>query len=112
MLKVAPAGEDHRHAMLVAGGDDFFVFHRATGLDDRGDAGFGRFVNSVAEWEEGVGSDDASLTSLTGLFRGNLCRVQPAHLASPNTDSHAVFRVEDRVRLHMFADQPAKAKVD
>jgi hypothetical protein len=28
------AGEEHRHAMLVAGGDDFGIVSGSTGLDD------------------------------------------------------------------------------
>jgi hypothetical protein len=28
------AGEDHRHAVLVAGGDDFLIVFRAAGFDD------------------------------------------------------------------------------
>jgi hypothetical protein len=33
--EVAHAGEDHGHAVLVGGGDDLLVAHRAAGLDDR-----------------------------------------------------------------------------
>ena len=44
MPKVSHAGENHRDAMLVGGGDDFVVFDRAAGLDDRFGAGIGGFV--------------------------------------------------------------------
>ena len=54
MPKVPSAREDHRHAVLVAGGDDFFVVFRSAGLNDRGDAGFRGFVHAVAEGEERV----------------------------------------------------------
>ena len=37
--EVPHAGEHHRHAVLVGGGDDFLVAHRAAGLDHGGDAG-------------------------------------------------------------------------
>jgi hypothetical protein len=38
MAEVPHAGEHHRHAVLVGGGDDLLVAHRAAGLDDRRDA--------------------------------------------------------------------------
>src|ERR1039458_4235966 len=41
MPEVAHAGEDHGHAQLIGGGDDFFVAHRAAGLDDGGGSGSG-----------------------------------------------------------------------
>ena len=49
-----PAGEHHSHAVLVRGGDDFFVSLGAAGLDDGLYAGFGCCVDSVSEGEEGV----------------------------------------------------------
>src|SRR5512135_330538 len=48
------AGEYHRHAVLIGGGDDFLVPHGAAGLDHRGDASLGGRVNAVAEGEEGI----------------------------------------------------------
>src|SRR5690606_25574227 len=41
VTEVALAGEHHRQAVLVGGGDDLVVADRAAGLDDRGDAGRG-----------------------------------------------------------------------
>ena len=39
--KVPHAGENHRYAMLVGGGDDFVVLDRAARLNDRLGAGIG-----------------------------------------------------------------------
>ncbi len=42
--EVTPAGEDHRDAVLVGGGDDLVVADRATGLDNRDSSGFDRGI--------------------------------------------------------------------
>jgi hypothetical protein len=52
MPEVAHAGEDHRHAVLVAGRDRVLAAHRAAGLDDRRDAAAGGLVDVVAEREK------------------------------------------------------------
>src|ERR1041384_4018102 len=46
------AGEHHRHAVLVRGGDDFIVALGAAGLDHGLDAEFRGHVQPVAEGEE------------------------------------------------------------
>ena len=55
------AGEHHRQAALVGGGDHFRVAHRSARLHDRGRAGVGDRVEAVAEREERVGRGDGSL---------------------------------------------------
>jgi hypothetical protein len=35
MAKMSHAGEDHRDAMFVGGGEDFVVVNQTAGLDDR-----------------------------------------------------------------------------
>ena len=54
VAEVAHAGEQHRQAGLVGGGDDFVVADRAAGLDHRRGAGFDRGEQAVGEGEEGV----------------------------------------------------------
>src|SRR5205085_11743650 len=58
MLEMSYACEDHRKVVLVGGGYDFLVAHRAAGLNDCSDAVTRCFVNAVAEGEEGVGSQN------------------------------------------------------
>ena len=53
--EVPGPGEVHRHAGRLGRGDDLVVTHRATGLDDRTDAGVDQHLQSVREREEGVG---------------------------------------------------------
>src|SRR6185503_2505645 len=55
--EVAHAGEHHRRAPLVRGGDHFRVAYAAAGLDDGGRARLQDDVDAVAEREEGVGGD-------------------------------------------------------
>ena len=60
MPKMPHAGEQHREAVLVAGGDGLGVAHRSARLGDGGNARFGGRVDVVAEREEGVGGEDAN----------------------------------------------------
>jgi hypothetical protein len=56
VAEVAEAGEYHGQVLLVGGGNDFGIAHRAAGLDHRGSAGLGQHVEAIAEGEEGVRS--------------------------------------------------------
>src|SRR5687767_13647488 len=49
MAEVAHAGEHHGHAVLVGGGDDFFVTLAAARLHDGRDAIFSGYVDAVAK---------------------------------------------------------------
>ena len=51
---VAHAGEHHRHAVFVRGGDDLVITHGSTRLNDRHDAGRGRLIDAVTEREKGI----------------------------------------------------------
>ena len=57
MPEMPAAGEDHRQAVLVAGGDHFVVAPRAARLDDGRDARRGRAVDRIVEREERVGGE-------------------------------------------------------
>ena len=61
VAEVAHAGEDHGDAVFVGGGDDFFVAHRAAGLDDGAYACRSGGVHPVAEGEEGVAGKHAAV---------------------------------------------------
>ncbi len=56
VFEVTATGEDHRNAMLIASGNDFVVFPRATRLYDSDDAGLGGDLDAVGEGEKGVRS--------------------------------------------------------
>src|SRR6202008_778200 len=97
--EVAAAGEDHGDAELVAGGDNLRVADRTTRLNQRGDTSLCGLIDAVTEWEEGVRGGDRAATARPSLFRSDAGRVYAAHLPCPDTDDHAGFREEDRVRL-------------
>jgi nucleoside-diphosphate-sugar epimerase len=71
MAEVAAAGEDHGHAVLVAGGEGLVVALRAAGLDDRRDPGGGGDVGAVAEREEGVGGEHGARRPVARLRDGD-----------------------------------------
>src|SRR3546814_3949232 len=107
VTEVANTGKYHRHAGLVGGGDHFRIAHRATRLDHRGDAGLRGGVDAVAEREECVRCHDRTRQFellVTGLYAGDLCRIDTAHPAGADADRHAVFCVNDgdrtRTRLN------------
>lgn len=52
--KMSHTGKYHGNAMLIGGFDDFFITHRATGLDNALNASVGGVVDAVSKWEKGV----------------------------------------------------------
>ena len=82
--EVAAAGEDHREAVLVGGGDHFRIADRAAGLDDRRRARRRERIETVAEREERVrrrdGSDERHLRR-SGFHHRDVDRIDAAHLA-------------------------------
>jgi hypothetical protein len=69
MAEVPHAGEHHRHAALVGGGDDLLVAHRAAGLDHAGRACVDHHVQAVAEREEGVAGHAEPCQRQAGVLR-------------------------------------------
>src|SRR5689334_4666103 len=67
--EMAHAGEDHRHAVLVRGGDHFVVAPAATGLHDRLDAVFRGGIDAVAEREERIGCHGAAVDDQAFVLR-------------------------------------------
>src|SRR5690606_8111302 len=112
--EVPDAGEHHGDAVFVGRGDHFAVAHRATRLDHGLDAGFGRGVDAVAEWEEGIrghhrtGHDQAGVG---GLDAGDTRRIHATHLARADADGAAVLRVDDRVGLDERGHAPGEQQV-
>src|SRR5678816_999063 len=78
MSELTLAGEDHRHAALVGGGDHFGVANGTTRLDDRAHARLGRLIDAVAERKECVRSEDGTVGDvirLVGLVHGDECGI-------------------------------------
>lgn len=114
VTEVAHVGEQHAHAVFVGGVDNLLIAHRATGLDDAGDTGGSRGVDTVAEREEGVGGHDGARHGqpfILGLDAGNLGRVDAAHLAGADADGLAVFGVDDGVGFDELGHFPAEQQV-
>src|SRR5206468_2686421 len=57
MPEVANAGEQHREAAFVCGGDHFRVAHAAAGLNHGGGAVLGHHIEPVAKRKEGIGGN-------------------------------------------------------
>ena len=111
MSEMPNSGEDHGHAQPVGGGDDVLVFHRATRLDDGGGAGGCDRLEAIGEREEGVGGGHGAGKGEHGLLRAEFGGIDAAHLACADADGLAVARVDDGVRLDVFADAPGKEQV-
>ena len=73
MAEVTHAGEDHRQARLVGGGDHLLVADRAAGLDDRRRARLDRGEQAVGEGKK------ASEATAEPIVRGS---AQPAFSAA------------------------------
>ncbi len=85
MPEVAHAGEHHRHAVFVGGGDDFPVPHGTTRLNDGGNAALGGGVKTVAKREERV----------RGHHRAAQLEAQLAELAAKKTARGIIITLGD-----------------
>src|SRR5687767_3185803 len=72
VLEVSPAGEQHRHAVLVRGLDHHRVTQRATGLDDRGHSGAGSDLDAIRERKVRVRCHDREARVLPRFADGDL----------------------------------------
>ena len=111
MPEVSTAGEDQRHSMFIARGNDFIITLGTTRLNRGRDAGLRGLINSIAEREKGVRRHTATTAPFARLVGRHVARIEAAHLARSHADDHAPFHEDDRVRLHMLADAPAKLEV-
>ena len=111
--EVPHAREYHRHAVLVGSGNDFVIFDRTTGLDDRSRASLGGLIEPVAEGIKGVrcyGRASEIQPVRGGAHDRNLGGINAAHLAGANTE-HLVGRGEDDgVRFDVAANAPGKVE--
>ena len=54
VLEVSNSRQHHCDPVFISRRDHFFVSHGTTGLNDRGNAVFGCFVQAIAKRKEGV----------------------------------------------------------
>src|SRR5262245_13135619 len=114
VTEMAHAGQDHRHAVRVGRGDHFRIAHRAARLDDRLDAELRGDVDAVAEREECIGGHDGAVDRqplVARLHRRDAARDDAAHLAGADADRHAFPRINDGVRLNVFAHLPREHEI-
>src|ERR1700677_1191668 len=110
VAEVANSSEQHGEAEAIGGRDDFGIALRASGLDDGSGSGLGDFLDSIGEWEKGVGRGDRSLQGKLCFHGSDFSGIDAAHLAGADADSLSIAYVDDGVRLHMLADFPGKQK--
>ena len=110
MSEMPAAGEHHREAVFVGGGDDFGVAHRAAGLHDGRRAG-GRDASSPSR--NGKNASDATTEPrsrsppfITAAFTAS------TRLIWPGADRERRVRPgeDDGVRLHVRADAPGESQ--
>src|SRR4051812_35781845 len=108
MPEVPFAGEDHGNVALVRCLDDLSVADGAAGLDDRGDAGVREEVEAVAEGEEGVGGGVGAGGRQDRFHDRDFGGVDAAHLSGSDADGLIAIGEDDRIRLHVRADDPGE----
>ena len=104
-------GEDHDHAVLVAGIDGLLIPHRAAGLDDGTNPELLRLVHAVAEGKESIGSQHGALAPLARLFPGDTRGVDAAHLAGAHANDPHLFCQHDGVGLDVLHHFPGKEQL-
>jgi len=98
MSKVTDPGEEHSHVMLVDCRDHFVISNRTPRLHYGGYPVLRRFVNSVPKRKESVGGQNSTFQFFWIGFHGRqFTRVDPAHLARPDTDSLVLIRQDNGV---------------
>src|ERR1019366_3955845 len=111
MPEMPVAGENHRNAPLVGGGEHFLIAQAAAGLDHRNRAGVGDDIEPVAKREERVRGDHRAgkrQAGVLGLDRGDARRVDAAHLAGADAACAATVREYDGVGFYVLRDAPCK----
>src|SRR5437660_9331450 len=114
VMELPHAREHHREPVLVRGRDHLGVVHGAAGLDDRRDAGSCRFVDAVAEREEGVARETGAtrvVALLLRLVHREKRGVDPAHLAGADSDRRLTLGEENRVGFHGSHGGPREPQV-
>jgi len=104
----------HRQSMFICSGNNLFIPHRATWLNNCRDAVFRGAVDAVAEGEERIGCHHRAFyceSFIRCLDSGNFGAVNTAHLPCTNADRHAVLTKNNRVRFYKLCDLPGEQQV-
>ena len=112
--EVAHAGEDHRDAALVGGGDDLVVAHEPPGwMTARmpSSAAASRPSRNGKKASEAIDAARDFELRVGRLHRGDAGRDDAARLPGADADRAAVPREHDRVRLHVLAHAPGEQQV-
>ena len=102
MTEVTFAGEHHGHAVVVGGIDHFLVTYGPAGLDDRGGAGLGGGIETIAEREERVARAGPALRTTRSLLGGDATRV--AAVLLPGTDAALALALMHELITHGWLD--------
>src|SRR6266849_3179422 len=107
VAEVADAGEDHREAVLVGGGDNLLVAGRAARLRNSCRACFGREHRAVGERKEGFGGEHGAFegnAETSRFFAGRVNGIDAGSGAATNRERTILGDEGDRVRLDVLGD--------
>ncbi len=71
MFKVPHPGENHRNSVLIGSRDRLVVAHRAAGLNDCRNPGFGCRIHRIAEREKRIRGQHRASRRFASLFQSN-----------------------------------------
>src|SRR5688500_6650600 len=111
MFEMTNAGEGHRDAVLICGGNRLFILYRSAWLDDRGDAETCCFVDIIANREERIRSQGCSFQRESESFRTHRSdsnRIDAVHLSRAYPKSLVLVCKDDGIRFDVFAHAPSK----
>src|SRR6266849_495242 len=107
VAEVADAGEDHREAVLVGGGDNLLVASRTARLRDCGRSRFGGERRAVGERKEGFGGEHGAFegnAETSRLFAGSVNGIDAGSGTATNRERTILGYESDRVRLDVLGD--------
>ena len=109
--EMTSAGEDHGNATLVGGGDHLGITDGSARLNGSSRSCFRSRNETIREWEEGIGADNASLEGEAGLASfpdSDPGGIDAGHLSCTDTKGAILAGIDDGVALHMLDDLPAE----
>src|SRR3984893_425202 len=107
VAEVADAGEDHREAVLVSGGDNLLVAGRAARLRGCGRSRLCRELGTVGERKERFGGEDGAFernAEARRFFAGSVNGIDAGSGAATDRERTILRDESDRVRLDVLSD--------
>ena len=111
MKKVSCAGEEHYEAEAVGSFDNFPVFHRSAGLNNRYGTCFRSVLYAIREREVGIAGHHATGGVVARRPTREVNADSPVWLTGTHSLEHRILSKHDRIRVNQLARLPREGHV-